>query len=68
MSGISVRPAAEVGSILAYGFRDAEILYLVRWKGCGQEEDTWEPEETLIGERDLLRDYWREIDGKVVRI
>jgi hypothetical protein len=58
MSGMSLRPAAEVGSILAHGYRDDEILHLVRWKGCGQEEDTWEREETLIGERDFLRNYW----------
>jgi len=31
--------------------------YLVRWKGCTAEEDTWESRENLKNARDLVEEY-----------
>ena len=32
--------------------------YYVRWKGYGEEEDTWEPEGNLDGCEDVLKLFW----------
>lgn len=31
--------------------------FLIRWKGCDSEDDTWEPEENLDGCLDTLQEY-----------
>ncbi len=31
--------------------------YLVRWKGYGAHEDTWEPTSNLTNAQDKLRDF-----------
>ena len=33
--------------------------YRVRWKGFGEEEDTWEPEENLFDCKSVLEQYWK---------
>lgn len=34
-----------------------KVKYLIRWKGWGEEGDTWEPEETLKHCNDLIRAF-----------
>jgi hypothetical protein len=32
----------------------------VRWKGFGEDEDTWEPEENLFDCKNVLDEYWEK--------
>ncbi len=34
--------------------------YRVRWKGFGEDEDTWEPEENLFDCKNVLDEYWEK--------
>ena len=37
---------------------DGTLYYLIRWKGYGPEEDTWEPEENLLHCKDVIREFF----------
>jgi hypothetical protein len=40
--------------------------YKVRWKGCGEEEDTWEPEENF-DDMAVIKRYWKQRrEGSIV--
>ncbi len=45
---------------------DGRISYLVRWKGYGMYEDTWEPEENLNNCKDAILKFFndREVQPK----
>ena len=49
----------EVKSIQAHkgGDRDTGRQYLVRWKGYGPEDDTWEPEAHLANAPEKIQQY-----------
>jgi len=37
-----------------------EIRYFVKWKGCSEDENTWEPPEHLENARELVENFHRE--------
>ena len=41
--------------------------YLVRWKGCIAEEDTWEGLENLENVMDLVEEFEKEIRKEEIR-
>jgi len=41
--------------------------YLIRWKGCIAEEDTWEGLENLENLIDLVEEFEKEIREKEIR-
>merc|ERR1712045_694764 len=51
----------EVEKIIAGPHRRREhlnkVCYKVRWKGYGEEEDTWQPKADLIYVQDLIEEY-----------
>ncbi|KAJ3182120.1 hypothetical protein HDU85_003162 [Gaertneriomyces sp. JEL0708] len=62
----------EVERILSHKVKNGVELYLVKWKGWGDEDNTWEPVENLEGAEDALREFWKRNKrvhggGKVVK-
>ncbi|KNZ80212.1 Testis-specific chromodomain protein Y 2, partial [Termitomyces sp. J132] len=47
----------EVDQILDSRLVRRRPQYLVRWKGYGPEDDTWEPQKNLDGAPDELRNF-----------
>jgi len=37
-----------------------ELRYLVKWKGCSEDENTWEPPEHLEHAKELVEEFRRE--------
>jgi hypothetical protein len=53
----------EVDAVLAHRerkLRSKKVAreYLVKWVGCSDVHNTWEPEEHLEHARDKLQEYW----------
>ena len=47
----------EVEAILTHRKRGAGYQYLVRWKGYGPNDNSWEPERNLSNAADVLKAY-----------
>ena len=37
-----------------------ELRYFVQWRGCSEDENTWEPPEHLEHAKELVEDFHRE--------
>ncbi|EXJ61389.1 uncharacterized protein A1O5_11703 [Cladophialophora psammophila CBS 110553] len=56
-----------VETIRDHKFSKGQTLYLIKWQGYGEEENTWEPEDHLIPHsRAVLKEYHKKIGGKPV--
>lgn len=51
------KPEFLVEKILQHRKYRGKTQYLVRWKGYGRDEDTWEPETNLKGAKEAIKDY-----------
>jgi len=40
--------------------RMRELRYFVKWKGCSEDENTWEPPESLENAKELVEEFHRE--------
>jgi len=40
--------------------RMRELSYLVKWKGCSEDENTWEPPESLENAQELVEGFHQE--------
>ena len=53
-------PEYEVEEILSSRKRGRGIQYLVKWKGYGEEENTWEPRRNVENAREAIEDFYHE--------
>jgi len=37
-----------------------ELRYFVKWKGCSEDENTWEPPEGLENAKELIEGFYEE--------
>jgi hypothetical protein len=49
----------EVEDIIDQSMQNGQTLYRVRWKGYGETDDTWEPEENLRNAKRMLQRFHR---------
>jgi len=40
--------------------RMREVRYFVKWKGCSEDENTWEPSESLENAQELIEGFHEE--------
>ena len=40
--------------------RMRELRYFGKWKGCAEDENTWEPLESLDNAQELVEEFHRE--------
>ena len=41
-----------------------QLLYLVRWKGFGSEDDTWEPESNLSDCQEAILEFYADLESR----
>jgi len=44
--------------------RHGQLIFEIKWKGYPASDNTWEPEEGMIGAQEAIRDYFDTIGGK----
>lgn len=55
----------EVEKILQHRKVGRKIQYLVRWKGYGRDDDTWEPEANLKHAKQKIKEYEQSLDKAI---
>ena len=60
--GIGAQDEREVEELLGKKLEAGKVLYLVHWKGCTQQEDTWE-EAAALGKDEWLVSEWETEHG-----
>ena len=40
-----------------------ELRYFVKWSGCSEDQNTWEPPEGLVNAREVVEKFHRENAG-----
>jgi Chromo (CHRromatin Organisation MOdifier) domain len=53
-------PQYEIGSILKHKKGKKQLVYLIRWEGFTEEDDTWEPESNLLETAGPLLTLYKE--------
>jgi hypothetical protein len=38
--------------------------YEVNWEGWDEKDNTWEPENNMAKVQEMVKQYWKEIDGR----
>lgn len=62
------KPEYEVEDILDSRIRYRKLQYLVRWKGYGPEENSWEPVDNLAGAPELISEFHEKHPSAAGRI
>jgi Reverse transcriptase (RNA-dependent DNA polymerase)/RNase H-like domain found in reverse transcriptase/Integrase zinc binding domain/Chromo (CHRromatin Organisation MOdifier) domain/Integrase core domain len=50
----------EVERVLDVKESQSSRMFLVRWKGCTAEEDSWQPEEDLAHAQEAIQDFYKD--------
>ncbi|MCJ1328697.1 hypothetical protein MMC10_005374 [Thelotrema lepadinum] len=53
-----------VEKVLGHDIDRNVVKYEVKWQGYDETENTWEPEENLVGAQDILEAYFEDIGGR----
>ena len=40
-----------------------ELRYFVKWAACSEDENTWEPPEWLVNDREIVEKFHKESPG-----
>jgi hypothetical protein len=61
----------EVETILKHrttGRKRPKTSYLIQWKGCGLEHNSWEPEANVANAPEKLAEYWKRYAEKQAEV
>ena len=51
---------ADTSKVRGCNKRMRELRYFVKWKGCSEAENSWEPPESLDNAQELVGEFHRE--------
>jgi hypothetical protein len=53
----------EVAAVLDHRESQGKLEYLINWKNCGNDDNSWEPADGMDAER-VIREYWNTLNEK----